>query len=109
MNLLSNIITIQIALCALLSWAFVLRYRRLDWRATDEGKHIMGFTFCVAVITSLSVEVRLFGSWAGIYLVAILLYGWLAYLLWSRNWLLHKAQAKAKRIEQLRAELEGEK
>lgn len=106
MTLLNDFITGLVGLCALLAWVFVLRYRRLDWRSTDEGKHIMGFTLCVAIFTTLAAEVRLFGPWPGTLLVALALYGWLAYLLFSRNWLLHKAQRRERRKEQFEAELE---
>lgn len=104
MNLLNTFVTVLVALAALLSWTFVLRYRRLDWRATDEGKHIMGFTLCVALFTTLATEVRVFGPYPGAIFVALGLYGWLVYLLFSRNLLLHRAQAEAKRAEARKAD-----
>lgn len=84
--------TILVAIGAVLAWAFVLLYRRVDWRATGEGRHIMGFTLMVAIILSLAVEVRVFGPYPGLQIVAMLLYGWLVYLLWSRVRLLWRAQ-----------------
>lgn len=89
--------TILVAVGAALGWTFVVLYRRVEWRATAEGRHIMGFTLMVAIILSLAVEVRIFGPYPGLQIVAMLLYGWLVYLLGSRVRLLWRAQHPRKR------------
>jgi hypothetical protein len=83
--------TILVAIGAALAWAFVILYWRYDWRATNEGRHIMGFTLMVGIILTLAVEVRIFGPYPGLQIVAMLLYGWLVYLLASRVRLLIRA------------------
>lgn len=83
--------TVLVAVGAVLGWTFVALYRRYDWRATDEGRHVMGFTLMVAIILSLAVEVRVFGPYPGLQIVAMLMYGWLVYLLASRVRLLLRA------------------
>jgi len=89
--------TVLVAIGAVLAWTFVALYWPYDWRATHEGRHIMGFTLMVAIILSLAVEVRIFGPYPGLQIVAMLLYGWLVYLLGSRVRLLWRAQHPRKR------------
>lgn len=92
--------TIFVAIGAALAWAFVVLYSRIEWRSTHEGRHIMGFTLMVAIILTLAVEVRIFGPYPGLQIVAVLLYGWLVYLLASRVRLLLRAQRERKRDRQ---------
>lgn len=89
--------TALVAIGAALAWTFVVLYWPYGWRATNEGRHIMGFTLMVAIILSLAVEVRIFGPYPGLQIVAMLLYGWLVYLLGSRVRLLWRAQHPRKR------------
>lgn len=84
--------TLLVAAGAVFAWSFVILYRRYDWRATDEGRHIMGFTLMVAITLTLSLEVRLFGPFPFAPFVAVGLYGWIVWLLFSRLRLLVRAQ-----------------
>jgi drug/metabolite transporter (DMT)-like permease len=92
-----HVATVLVAIGAALAWTFVVLYLRVEWRATHEGRHIMGFTLMVAIILSLAVEVRIFGPYEGLQVVAMLLYGWLVYLLGSRVRLLIRAQRERRR------------
>ena len=86
-----HVATALVAIGAALGWWFVILYRRFDWRSTDEGRHIMGFTLMVAIILTLATETRIFGPYPGIQYVAAGLYGWLVWLLASRVRLMLKA------------------
>ncbi|NUR15555.1 MAG: hypothetical protein HOQ13_04505 [Dermatophilaceae bacterium] len=90
-DLIFNIATVLVAVGAVLAWTFVFMYRRVDWRATDAGRHLMGFTLMVAIILTLATETRIFGPYPAIQYVAAALYGWLVWLLWSRVLLLVRA------------------
>ena len=94
---LASLAIALLVLGAVQAWAFVFRYSRENWRKYAEGRHIMGFTLMVAIILSLAVEVRIFGPYPGLQIVAMLLYGWLVYLLGSRVRLLWRAQHPRKR------------
>jgi hypothetical protein len=95
-DLAFNVATALVAVGAGLAWWFVLLYRRFDWKATDEGRHIMGFTLMIAIILTLATETRLFGPYPGIQFLAVGLYGWLVYLLASRVRLMLKANRDAR-------------
>lgn len=78
--------------CMLLAWLFVFRYARVGWTKTDEGRHLMGYTLITAIFMSLAAYVSIWGRYPWFDQVSMLLYGWLAYLLGRRNWLLTAAQ-----------------
>lgn len=78
--------------CALLAWRFVIRFARVSWARSDEGRYLMGFGVIVAVFMTLASVVTLHGPFWGYEFVAVALYGWLAYLLARQNQLLSKAQ-----------------
>ena len=86
-----HLATSLVGLGAAIAWTFVLMYRRYDWKATDAGRHLMGFTLAVAVILTLAAETRIFGPYPGIQFVAVGMYAWLVYLLASRLRLLLRA------------------
>ena len=44
-----------LALNAILSWAFVVRFSRVAWWATPEGRHLMKFTAALALTFTLSL------------------------------------------------------
>lgn len=78
--------------CLLAAGTFVFRYIRVGWDKTDEGRHLMGFTFIVAVFMALVVYTRFFGRFAGLEAVGVELFGILLWLLVQRNLLLTRAQ-----------------
>ena len=74
--------------CAVLAVTFVLRYLRYDWRATAEGRHILGFTAILALFLVTALGLALFGRpWWVPYPLAVM-YAVMAYVLWRRNMLL---------------------
>lgn len=79
-----------------LGWTFVARYWRVQWYASDEGKHLMGYTLITAVFLTLALLSRIFGTPVVgapfMAYVAIVLYALLDYLLFRRNWLFTQAQ-----------------
>lgn len=77
---------------AVIAWVFVARYSRVAWHRTGEGRHLMSFTFLVALFMSFAATVSIFGPYPGIDLVALGLYGALVALLWDRNLLFSHAQ-----------------
>lgn len=88
--------------CLLAAATFVVRYARVGWTKTDEGRHLMGFTFILTVFMALVVYTRFFGRFAGLEIVGTVLFTLLAGLLVQRNVLLTKAQRE--RAAELEAE-----
>lgn len=78
--------------CCVLAWAFVWRFSRVNWQGSYEGRHMMGFTLIVAIFMTFATSVTLFGKYPGVDVVAVALYGWLAWLLWERHRLFSLAQ-----------------
>lgn len=88
---LNLIATILVATSAVMAWVFLFRYVGRNWRATPEGRHMMGLTLIIAVFLSLATEFRTFGPWVGAPVVALVLYAVLAFLMFQQNVLLWKA------------------
>ena len=98
-SVLFTVNTFLIIFSAALSWTFVVRYSRFDWRATAEGRHLMAFTSVVGAFTTWAslVRVGLFTSSPEAQVViGTVLFSLLAYLLFRRNILLHRAQRQAR-------------
>lgn len=91
-----------------LSITFLLRYDRVNWQATAEGRHLMAFTGLVAAFLAYAsvntlvqyidgtVTSRGDGAWPGQLIVAVVLFQWGAWVLWRRNRLLTIAQREVR-------------
>lgn len=93
---LYSLATGLVAIGASLAWWFVFLYRRHNWRQYQEGRHVMQFTLMVAIILTLSTEVRIWGPYPGIELVACVVYLWMVWLLASRIRLMLRANKEAR-------------
>lgn len=87
------------------SVAFVIRYSRMPWRSTREGRHLMSFSGTVAaflayatinnVAAALDDYVppgHVDGDYPGRLALAVILYGAVAFEMWRRNRLLTLAR-----------------
>lgn len=94
------------------SVSFVLRYLRLPWRSTVEGRHLMSFSTVVALfllyatVNNIAAYFDSYvppghvdGDYFGRLPIAVLLYGWVAYEMWKRNHLLTLARRQAREYE----------
>lgn len=90
MNNVTLIATVLLLVfCAVQATRFVVRYSRYTWKATREGRHLMSFTFALALIlwATLLLNVVPVPLWVALALQVLLL-GWLGYELTRRNHLL---------------------
>ena len=91
----------------ILAWVFVARYARYSWRASEEGRHLMGFSTVVALFLTYATAnnvaswidpdttpANIDGDWPGRVLVGIVLYAGTAWFMWQRNRLLTNAAGK---------------
>lgn len=91
--------------------AFLLRYLRLNWQATPEGRHLIGFTLIVALFLGYATANNIAmwldpassrgirGNWPGRSEVGAVLYGLVAWFLFQRNRLLTLAQRERREME----------
>lgn len=81
-------------LVALLAFAFVLRYRRVDYKRTPEGRHLIRFTLLIGLTYGLTAALPLFAMVSPIVrvLVSLGLFGWAALEMYARNALFTEAQ-----------------
>lgn len=74
-----------LALCGLLGWTFVVLYSRVTWYKSAEGRHLMKFTVCLALMYSLSILFLVVDPKPLTRVVlSILLFGWTAWELGNR-------------------------
>lgn len=76
---------------------FALRYSRLTWRHTREGRHLMGQSLVLAALLwgTLLVAVVPIPAWAAL-VVQVVLFAWLAFEATRRNHLLTVNQREAR-------------
>lgn len=88
---------------AVLAWTFVARYARVQWNATAEGRHLMGYTIITAIFMTLASTVRLVRMFTpevrpaastapALDIAVTVLYVMLMLLLLQRNQLFYKRQ-----------------
>lgn len=76
---------------------FAIRYSRVNWRRTPEGRHLMGLSRVLAIVlwgTLLAAAVPI-PFWVAA-VEQVLLFGWLAYELNRRNRLFTARQREAR-------------
>ena len=82
------------ALVSLLAFAFVLRYRRVDYRRTPEGRHLIRFTLLIAFTYGLTAALPVLEVVPPLVrvLVSLGLFSWAALEMYARNALFTEAQ-----------------
>lgn len=78
--------------CFLVALFFIVRYSRVNWRATSDGRHIMAFTAMVAGMLLLVVLTWVFGRQQWIIWTGRGLFLWMLFLLIQRVYLQRQAQ-----------------
>lgn len=87
-----------LVLCAVLGWAFVVLYSRVNWYASAEGRHLMKFTTVLSLTYTLSL------LFAAVdpkpltrFLLSVILFGWTAWELGNRIRLHLRAKRESRR------------
>lgn len=95
MNTILRIYDITIReLSLIFALLFVYFYRKVDWKATPYGRHLMQFTRMLIVFLLLITLVIIFGRQDWYEWVARGAFTWMAYLLYRRVALQRQAQRK---------------
>ena len=83
--------------CAGAYTVFAVRYSRLTWRRTREGRHLMGQSIVLAALlwATLVLAAVPVPAWAGL-AVQVVLFAWLAFEATRRNRLLSLNQREAR-------------
>lgn len=84
-QVLTMIALAELALCAALSWTFIILYSRVRWYNTAEGRHLMKFTLAFALTISLTLLFRILRPPIEVRAVlSIALFGWIAWEMGNR-------------------------
>ena len=78
--------------CFIVVIIFIVRFSRVNWRATEDGKHIMAFTAMIGGFLLLIILTWIFGRVWWIIWSGRILFMWALYLLIQRVLLQRKAQ-----------------
>lgn len=111
--------TLLAGFASVCAWRFVIAYQQMNWHRYAPGRHLMGFTKGVAVITSYTVFIAiLIGltrpdfqptgvivAWNETIGVAVtlgraLIFGWLARQMWNQLQMLERYQDGAMEAEE---------
>jgi hypothetical protein len=78
--------------------AFVVLYHlRVDWRASEMGRHVMTFMALIAALLLVAVLRQFVGDSTWFQVVRMCVFAGLPYVLFQRLWLLLRAQAEVRR------------
>ena len=96
-NVLIALSVVFLIAAAVESTRFIVRYRKVTWRRTREGRHLMGFTraFAASLWATLLLAVLPIPMVAAL-VVQVLLFGWLAYAANERNRIFTANQREAR-------------
>lgn len=82
-------------MCLAAATVFVVRFSRVRWRQTIEGRHLMHFSIMIAAFLLLVVLRIIFGPSVWIEWAARILFGWMLYLIIERSVIQKRAQDEA--------------
>lgn len=81
--------------CLIVAILFIIRYNKVNWRATSDGRHIMAFTAMIAAFLILVICTWIFGRQPWIIWAGRAVFGWALFLLIQRVYLQRVAQKEA--------------
>lgn len=82
-------------MCLAAATVFVVRFSRVRWRQTIEGRHLMHFSIMITAFLLLVVLRIIFGPQPWIEWAARILFGWMLYLIIERSVIQKRAQDEA--------------
>lgn len=81
--------------CLAAATVFVVRFSRVRWRKTIEGRHLMHFSIMITMFLLLVALRIIFGPQPWIEWAARILFGWMLYLIIERSVIQKRAQDEA--------------